>query len=154
MQEGKITRQDRSATSSGRREARGSRRVSYLPAPLASRARPTRPRQQAHLSARPEPGSLRRRWEERITRSNNPGRRAWDRVGAALSPGPLGQVTWTPPPQGNNSRSELSGLGMTLTGYRSVPGGRDFRLPSPCVGVTSGPASSGAAVHRGCGGGK
>ena len=76
------------------------------------------------------PRTSRRRREERITRSNNPeeGR------GAALAPhcrlALLGESLRPPPPQGNNSRRELAGLGMTLTGYRSVPGGRDFRFLS------------------------
>ncbi|KAM9702258.1 uncharacterized protein ACBT57_022611 [Dama dama] len=54
--------------------------------------------------------------------------------GAELAPhcrlARLGKSLRPPPPQGNNSRREFAGLGMTLTGYRSVPGGRDFRFLS------------------------
>ena len=103
---------------------------------------PRQPRQQAHLSARPEPGSLRRRREESHAAQQPRKKGAGPRTGTALSPRPLELKRRRPPrPQGNNSRGDCTGLGMILTGYRSLfqEGGTSCSVLLP-VAATSGPA--------------
>ena len=128
MQEGKITKQDKGCYFVWQKGSPRLAESQLPPGSIASRARPTRPRQQAHLSARPEPVGADGRKESHGPTTREEGR------GAALAPhcrlALLGESLRPPPPQGNNSRRELAGLGMTLTGYRSVPGGRDFRFLS------------------------
>lgn len=141
MHEGKITRQYTECCcvlQKARRKSATSG-VHTLPGPPRQ---PRQPRQQAHLSARPEPGSLRRRLEQRHAAQQPRKKGAGPKTGAALPPRPPERKRRrTPPPQGNNSCGECAGLGMILTGYRSLfqEGGTSCSVLLP-VAVTSGPA--------------
>lgn len=140
MQEGKITRQDKECYFVWQKRRPRLAESQLPPGSIASRARPTRPRQQAHLSARPEPGSLQ---EGRGTELAPHCLLA--RLGKSRRPHHLKETIHV----ANSLALEwpLRATGLFQEGGTS--GSLLF-----CVGVTSGPASSRAAGPRGRGGEK